>query len=378
MIFLDNNATTALLPEVLEAMLLDLDGIPRNPSSITKYGRDAREKISSSRRLIANYFGVAPEEVYFTSGGTESNHMLIHGFYLRKAGPIISTKIEHACVLGALEKYHPLNLNVGETGAPHAAELEELLKTITPSFVMLTAANTETGVMLDLEKFASICASNNVPLVLDGVGLPGKVSCKSLPKGIAGISFSGHKFHGPKGIGFVIIRKQYKIPPIFKGGHQERDMRAGTENVAGILGLAKAISLIDESAFKRMEDLRDYFEKELLARFPHFKINGTGPRLPNTSNIYFKECDAETLLMNLDQKGLIASLGSACSANALAPSHVLLGMNLTQERALSSLRFSLSRFTTKQEIDTSLTLIASCLPPTRDPLARISHQHSEK
>ena len=358
MIFLDNNATTPLLPEVLEAMLLDLDGIPRNPSSITKYGRDGREKISSARRLIANYFGINSEEIYFTSGGTEGNHMLVHGFHKRKPGTIISTKIEHASTLGALGGYHTLNLSVDETGYPKPEELEELLKTTDPSFVMLTAANTETGVMIPLEKFATICQTYNVPLVLDGVGLLGKVRCKHLPKGVAALSFSGHKFHAPKGIGFVILRKQYKIPPIFKGGHQEREMRAGTENIAGILGLAKAISLIDETTFKQVEELRNYFESELLSRFPHFKINGTGPRLPNTSNIYFKDCDAETLLMNLDQKGVIASLGSACSANALSPSHVLLGMNLPQERALSSLRFSLSRLTTKREIDSCLELIS--------------------
>ncbi len=361
MIYLDNNATTSILPEVVEAMLFDLDGVPRNPSSVTTYGREARERIIQSRRSIAKYFGLLPEEVYFTSGGTESNHMLIHGFHLRKPGPIISTPIEHASALEALKPYRPILLNIDETGAPKLADIEELLLKVKPSFIMLSGANTETGVMIPLSEIALLCEKNNTPLVIDGVGLLGKVDCSTLPKGVSAISFSGHKCHGPKGIGLAIIRKEYKIPPLFKGGHQERGMRAGTENLSGILGLAKAISLIDKTIFIQIENLRNYFERLLFAKFPELEINGQGKRLPNTSNIYFKNSCAETLLINLDQKGLIASLGSACSSGTLEPSHVLLGMGLSKDRALSSLRFSLSRFTTKEEIERSVALISKCL-----------------
>ncbi len=360
-IYLDNNATTSILPEVVEAMLYDLDGIPRNPSSVTSYGREAREKIIQSRRSIAKYFGLLPEEVYFTSGGTESNHMLIHGFHQRRPGPIISTAIEHASALEALKPYRPILLNINETGSPKLADIEDLLTRVRPSFIMLSGANTETGVMIPLNEIAALCERNSTPLVIDGVGLLGKVKCSPLPKGISAISFSGHKCHGPKGIGLAIIRKEYKIPPLFKGGHQERGMRAGTENLSGILGLAKAISLIDETTFTQMETLRDHFESLLLTKFPNFKINGQGTRLPNTSNIYFENTCAETLLINLDQKGLIASLGSACSSGTLEPSHVLLGMGLSKDRALSSLRFSLSRLTTKEEIERSIELISACL-----------------
>lgn len=360
MIFLDNNATTKILPEVIEAMLLDLDGIPRNPSSVTFLGREAKQKIIESRRFIANYFGLLPEEVYFTSGGTESNYMLIQGFQKRKQGPIISTQIEHASALEALSPYKPLYLKVDEKGSPDPKELEDLLNRVTPSFVMLSGANTETGVLLPLEEIASLCNAHGTPLVIDGVGLLGKVSCKNLPKGVSAISFSGHKFHGPKGIGLAIIRKEFKIPPLFKGGHQERGMRAGTENLPAILGITKALSLIDETAFAKMETLRNYFETLLLKEIPTIEINGQNPRLPNTSNIYFKDISAETLLIKLDNQKLIASLGSACSSGTLEPSHVLLGMGYPKERALSSLRFSLSRFTTKEEIEQSVRLIKRC------------------
>ncbi len=355
MIYLDNNATTPILPKVVQAMLLDLDGIPRNPSSVTFYGRDGREKIIESRKSIAKYFGVLPEEVYFTSGGTESNHMLIQGFYKRKGGSIVSSPLEHPSVLEALKPYHPSFI------LPSLASIEEALLQKKPSMLVLSGANTETGVMLPLKEVSHLCEQYKVPLIMDGVGLLGKVSLSPLPKGVAAISFSGHKCHGPKGIGLAIIRKEYKIPPIFRGGHQERDMRAGTENLSGILGLAKAISLIDPTTFIQMQNLRDDFEKRLLTQFPHFQINGTNPRLPNTSNIYFQGICAETLLIKLDQKGVIASLGSACSSGTLAPSHVLLAMGYTKDRALSSLRFSLSRLTTQSDIDKSLAIIVSSL-----------------
>ena len=357
MIFLDNNATTKLLPEVLQAMLYDLDGIPRNPSSITFYGREARDKISSARRDIAAYLGVLPEEVIFTSGGTESTQMLIHGFYKKNPGPIIGSAIDHACVTETLKQYNTIYLKIDERGAPQISDIEALLSKAKPSFIILSGANTETGVMLELEEVAELCERNNVPLIIDGVGLLGKTNFTPLPKGISAISFSGHKCHGPKGIGIAIVGKKYKIPPMLVGGHQERGMRAGTENLPGILGLAKAIELIDPNGFQKVQLLRDHFEALLFEKFPNFTINGLGKRLPNTSNIYFEGIDAETLLMNLDQKGVIASLGSACSAGALEPSQVLLGMGYPQKRALSSLRFSLSRFTTLDEIERAAAII---------------------
>ena len=211
------------------------------------------------------------------------------------------------------------------------------------------------------------------PLIIDGVGLLGKVPLNALPEGVSAISFSGHKCHGPKGIGFVILRKRYRIPPLLRGGHQEKEMRAGTENLSGILGLAKAISLIDPNHFTEMQHLRDLFESRLVAL--GCEVNGHGRRLPNTTNLYFPDVDAETLLIQLDQQGVIASLGSACSAGTLSQSHVLLGMGYAPARALSSLRFSLSRLTTAADIARALSIIESLLPSKKQALLLAqSHQ----
>lgn len=359
MIYLDNNATTPILPEVVEAMMRDLDGIPRNPSSVTTYGREARQKIILARRKIADYFGVQSEEVYFTSGGTESNHTMIHGFYKRKSGHIVTTHLEHASVLepirhlGAKVTY----VEVGEFGAPTPQQIEKALQPHT-SFIVLSGANNETGVMIDLHGIAELAAYHEIPLLIDGVALLGKANF-TLPPGVAAISFSGHKIHGPKGIGLLIVRKKYKIPPLFRGGHQEHDMRAGTENLPGILGITKAIELITPDVPNKIAALRNAFEKNLSAC-----INGTGPRVSNTSNLYFPGIDAENLLIQLDQQGIITSLGSACSAGTLEPSHVLLSMGYPKARALSSLRFSFSRLNTINEVEKVVAKLNQALPTT--------------
>lgn len=337
-------------------MMDDLDGIPRNPSSVTAYGREARQKIILARRNIAECLGVLPEEVYFTSGGTESNHTMVHGFYQRKPGHILTTPIEHTSVLepirhlGAKTTY----LEVGARGAPTLSQVEKALQPQT-SFIFLSGANNETGAMIPLEEIAELAASKEIPLLIDGVALLGKANF-TLPKGLSAISFSGHKIHGPKGIGLFILRKKHKIPPLFRGGHQERDMRAGTENLPAILGLAKAMELITPDIPQKIATLRDTFEGKLSAT-----VNGTAPRASNVSNLYFEGADAETLLIQLDQQGIITSLGSACSAGTLAPSHVLLSMGHPKERALSSLRFSFSRLNTPEEIDRAVLAIKELL-----------------
>lgn len=359
MIFLDNNATTPLIKEVLEAMLFDYDGIPRNPSSVTRYGREAKQKILKAKDQIAAFFSISPSEIIFTSSATESNHLLISGFYARNPGTIITTKLEHASALEPIKRLKaPITyLEVGEEGAPTKEVVEKALMK-NASFIFLSGSNSETGALLELEEISDLAEFYNIPLLIDGVQLLGKANFTPLPKGIAGISFSAHKCHGPKGIGLSILRKTYKIPPIFVGGHQENDMRAGTENLAGILGFAKALSLITPDIPNQIQELRDYFEKEMLQRFPFIEVNAhKGDRISNTSNLYFPGIDAESLLIRLDQDGVIASLGSACSSGSLEPSHVLLGMGYSSQRALSSIRFSLSRLTTKEEIDRALSII---------------------
>lgn len=353
MIYLDNNATTPILPEVVAAMMADLDGIPRNPSSVTTFGREARQKTVLARRKIADYFGVFPEEVIFTSGGTESNYLMIHGFYQRRPGHIITTRLEHASVLEPIRHLgKAIYVEVGELGAPTVQQIEKILQPNT-SFILLSGANNETGVMVDLDGIAELAAYHEIPLLIDGVALLGKANF-TLPPGVSAVSFSGHKIHGPKGIGLSIIRKKYKIQPLFRGGHQEHEMRAGTENLPAILGFAKAIELLTPDVPKKIQSIRDEFERKLGAT-----VNGTGPRAANTSNLFFPDIDAENLLIRLDQQGVIASLGSACSAGTLEPSHVLLGMGYPKARALSSLRFSFSRLNTSQEIERALSILHS-------------------
>ncbi len=359
LIYLDNNATTPILPAIVAAMMEDLDGIPRNPSSVTKWGREGRDKISKARRQIASYFSVHPDEVFFTSGGTESNHFLIHGFHAAKPGKIVSTEIEHASALEAIKSLKAgYYLPIDTFGAPTPSQIADSL-TGNVSSIFLSAVNSETGVMIDLEEIASIAEKAKVPLLIDGVALLGKGKISPLPEGIAGISFSGHKLHGPKGIGLVIKRKQYKIAPMLRGGHQERDMRAGTENLPAILGLAKAIDLLDDSFFDSIASTRDLFEEEIKRLIPNVEINGTGPRISNLSNLHFPDEDAEVLLIKLEELGLLCSLGSACSSGTLKPSHVLLGMGYPMQRALASLRFSFSRLNTPEEAQKGAHFISS-------------------
>lgn len=358
MIFFDNNATTPILPCVVEAMLQDLDGIPRNPSSITTFGRQAKQMLIQARKRVADYFDVSPEEIIFTSGGTESNHLLIQGFYKTRPGHIITTKIEHQSVLSCLKQ---LNADISyiEVGAYGAACLTDLEKALKPSttMIVLSGANNETGALSPIDEIANFAAYHNLIFLLDGVCLLGKYNLSPLSKQISGISFSGHKCHGPKGIGIAIVSKRHKIPPLFLGGHQERNLRAGTENLPGILGLAKAIDSIPENPAPYLCSLRDAFESKLQSLFP-IEINALAPRLSNTSNLYFKGIDAETLLIHLDQNNVIASLGSACSAGTLSPSHVLLEMGLGAARASSSLRFSFSRLNTLAEVDRAATILS--------------------
>lgn len=362
MIYLDNNATTPIAPLVLKAMLEDLDGIPRNPSSVTKFGREGRSMISLSRRLIAEYFAVRPEEIIFTSGGTESNHLLLLGFHQAYKGPIITTKIEHKSVLEPLAHLNTQvsYIEVDKTGVPSPFAVEKALQK-GAGLIFLSAVNSETGAILDIHSIADLAKFYKVPLVLDAVAYLGKARISPIPDGVAAMSFSGHKIHGPKGIGFVIKRKHHKIPPLFRGGHQEKDMRAGTENLPAILGLTKAIELIDPKDFTKMASLRDSFEKALFSKNLPIEKNTTQDRICNVSNLYFANTDAEVLLIKLEDLNVIASLGSACSSGTLEPSHVLLNMGYPSTRASSSLRFSLSRLNTQEEIDLAANKLISLL-----------------
>ncbi|MDN3506230.1 MAG: cysteine desulfurase family protein [Simkaniaceae bacterium] len=344
-IYLDNNATTPLDPLVVQAILAELEAGPANPSSVHSFGRAAHLRLSMAREQIANYLGVDPSELIFTSSGTESLNLAILG--LKSSGHIISTRIEHPAVFETITKLNnPTTfLPVDEKGHIEINDLEEAIGPDT-SLIALSAVNNETGVKNPIDEIAAIAEKNDIPLIVDGVALLGKENF-SIPSGITAMAFSAHKIHGPKGVGLLYVKKKTKLAPLLFGGGQERTKRPGTENLPGIIGFAKAIELLSSSSMEHMKEMRDLLESSL----PNIRINGSGPRVCNTSSITFPNTDGEALLIQLDQLGIAASMGSACSSGSLEPSRVLLEMGLTRQEALSTLRFSVSRFTTPSEIE---------------------------
>ncbi len=362
-VYLDNNATTPIDPRVLEAMVEQLQHSPANPSSTHRFGQMARQAIRGARAQIARALRVKEEELTFTSGATEALATLL--LSLGKNGHIITSAIEH---LSILQTAHHLEkqgsgvtyLPVGSSGAVSRAQVEVA---ITPKtgLIVLGSANSETGVKNPIEEIAELAASREIPFVVDGVGLFGKEPMALVP-GISAFVVAGHKIHGPPGIGLLWAKASFE--PLLRGGGQEFKRRAGTENVPAIVGLAKAIELLSNelpAATERMRRLRNRLESRLKEAIPSILINGTGPRAPHVSSITFPDQDGELLLIKLDEAGIAISLGSACSSGALEPSHVLRAMGVPHDLARSSLRFSLSRLTTEEEIDYCVkTLVGLC------------------
>ncbi|HSW86011.1 MAG TPA: cysteine desulfurase family protein [Rhabdochlamydiaceae bacterium] len=363
-IYLDNNATTSLDHRVLDAMLQDLRPIPANPSSIHFYGQEAKQKLQHARSLIGNFLGIKPSEIIFTSGGTESLNMLIKGPFLAgRSGHIITSDIEHSSVYNTI-KFLEKNgcevtfLKAGLWGTVKPEQVEGAINKNT-SLIILGAVNGETGVKTDIEAIAHIAKNHQIPFVVDAVALLGK-ELFIIPDGVSAMAFSAHKLHGPKGIGMAYVHSSFKFDPLLIGGDQEYSKRAGTENLAGILGMAQAIDLLRHelpSATHRMQQMRDRLEEGLKKSLGNILINGEGPRVANTSNISFPDIDGEALLINLDLAGIAASHGSACASGALEPSRVLLEMGIDRKIARSSLRFSLSRQTSPEEIERAIKII---------------------
>ncbi|QVL56718.1 MAG: cysteine desulfurase [Simkaniaceae bacterium] len=360
-IYLDNNATTPLDPDVLDVMIEELAAPPHNPSSIHSFGQEGRKIVAEARRTIAQFLGVKTSEVLFTSGGTEGMNLLIRGAFNDPSSHIIASPIDHAAAYNTLEDLRKKGadityLPIDSFGAPHSKDLQKAIRPNT-KLIVLSAANSETGVMLDMEGFAAIAKRANIPLVLDGVALIGKEPF-TIPEGVAAMAFSAHKFHGPQGTGFIFVRSGLKLSPLLTGGGQEKNLRSGTENLPGIVGMACALSIFDEDeAFAHMRTLREQFEALLTEEIPDLEINGEGPRLPNTSNLYFPGIDAESLLISLDMEKIAASYASACASGALEPSRTLLNMGFSKERASSSLRFSFSRLNTVAEVQKAAKVI---------------------
>ena len=350
--YFDNNATTPLHPEVIASMqgAYSLFG---NPSSIHAEGQKSRTELIQARRAVAQYLAVQPQEIFFTSGGTEGLNALILGLQPGKKGTILSSSLEHTAVLYPLQARPDCNVVLLKGCERGAVSCEQIEQAITPDTLMivLMAVNNETGVKTPWREIAALAEQRNIPFILDGVALLGKEPLAPLPRGVTAVSFSAHKIHGPKGSGFFFLRAGTPFSPLIRGGGQEAQKRGGTENLQGILGLKKAIELLQNPPFDHVKKLRDTFEAKLQDAIPLFHINGSGDRICNVSNIAFDGVDGESLLFNLDLQGIQASHGSACSSGSLEPSRILLSMGYPLARARSSIRFSFSRFNTLEEID---------------------------
>lgn len=359
-IYLDNNATTEIDPKVREVMLEDLTALSGNASSLHSFGRKSRELIENARYNIASFFQTQPEEIIFTSGGTEGLNQLIRG--LGTQGHIISTEIEHAAVYKTLRSLEIMGLTVTYVpvdlwGAPKVEKIEEAIRPETKAIV-LSLSNAETGVKIDLEEIDKLAQKKGISLILDAVSYIGKDSFSLLPS-IKGFAISGHKIHGPKGIGLIYCRSDSNLIPFMTGGGQEFQKRPGTENTTGILGLNAAIEILKQKQSVITEyitSLRHYFETSLFNCVKNLQINGEGPRVSNTSNIFFPEKEGQAFLVKLDQEGVSVSQGSACSKTN-DPSRILTHMGIDAERANCSLRFSFSRMNKKEEIDLAIEKI---------------------
>ena len=372
-IYLDNNATTGVDPRVLEAMLPHLSAVPSNPSSYHYFGQEAKRYLQSARESIAAFFQVKPHEVIFTAGGTEAMNLMLRGFFPSGVnGHAIASNVEHSCVHSTLTDLEKKGLEVsylpaGLLGAVPPEEIQKAIRTNNTRFITLIGVNNETGVKHDLDAIGQIALEAGIPLIVDGVAWLGK-ELFHLPRGVCGIGFSGHKLHAPKGIGFAIVRSSLKLHALITGGQQEYNLRPGTENLAGIIGLAKAIELLNKElpeATMRMAMLRDLLEANLIQKVSPVVVNGAGKRICNVSNLSFPDVSGEDLLIALDMAGIAASHGSACSSGALEPSRILVNMGIPHQLARSAIRFSLSRNTTREEIDQTIEVVAHIVQKLR-------------
>ncbi len=361
-IYLDNAATTALSPKVLEAMMPYLTTVYGNASSPHAFGQEARRGVEAAREKVAKALGADPNEIIFTGGGTESDNTALFGVaerYKNKGNHIITTSVEHHAVLHAaqaLERrgFEVTYLPVDEFGLITA---EQVAAAITDKTILVSVmfANNEVGTIMPVPEIAKLCRARGILFHTDAVQAAGHIPIDVHKMEIDMLSLSAHKFHGPKGVGALYVRKGLRLPSFIIGGEQEKGRRAGTENVAGIVGLAEALALATENMQENaahMSALRDRLIGGIFAAIPEVKLNGhPQKRLPNNVNMSIKFIEGESILLMLDMNGIAASSGSACTSGSLDPSHVLLAMGLTHEVAHGSVRMTLSGETKPEDID---------------------------
>ena len=375
-IYFDNNATTKVAEEVFEEMKPLFCELYGNPSSMHTFGGQIGSKIRFAREQVAGLLGCEPSEIIFTSCGTESDNTAIKSTLaaVPDRRKIITTRVEHPAVLAVCRElenhgYTVVELGVDKQGRLDLAELEEQIDD-DAALVTIMYANNETGVVFPVEKIAELVASKGVVFHTDAVQAVGKIPLNVSMSHIDLLSLSGHKLHGPKGVAALYVRKGTRISPFMLGGHQEAGRRAGTENVPGIIGLGKACELAAkniEQENNKVKYLRDKLEVAILEKCPGSMLNGDKDnRLPNTTNISFEYIEGEAILLMLDKYGICASSGSACTSGSLEPSHVLRAMGVPFTAAHGSIRFSLSRYNTEEEVDYTIEKIPGIINRLRE------------
>jgi len=376
-VYLDNNATTKVDEEVVKAMIPYFSDYYGNPFSLHLFGNETGLAVTQARQTIADILKAKPNEIIFTASGSEADNLAIRGIakaYKHRGKHIITSTIEHPAVKNTFmdlmeDGFEITMVPVDENGVMIMDEFKKALREDT-ILVSVMHANNEVGSFQPIEEIAKITKERKIILHVDAVQTMGKVEIYPEKMGIDLLCFSGHKFHAPKGIGVLYKRDGVRLARIITGGNQEGKRRPGTSNVPYIVGLAKALEMAVanmKEEWNREETLRNYFEDEVSKRIPEIKINGKGARrLPGTSSITFKYLEGESMLLNLSLKGIAVSSGSACSSDSLQPSHVLLAMGIPAEYAHGTLRFSLSKYTTKEEIDYTIEALVEIIGKLRE------------
>ena len=373
-IYLDNNATTPVLPEVLEAMRPYFGEYFGNASSIHHHGQETRAAVERARDSVALLLGCKAPEIVFTSGGTESDNLAICGL-TSEGDHVITSSIEHHAVLHTCRHLEEMGCEVTylPVDSRSLVDPDDVRRALRPNtkLISIMLANNETGVLQPVDEIGRIAAEADVYFHTDAVQAAAKVPIDAKKIGCDVLSISGHKMHAPQGVGALYVRKGTVLQPLFHGGRHERSRRAGTENVPGIVALGKAAELAVQS-FQLGDDaktcaLRDRLQQGILAQVEESAVNGEGaPRVPNTASIYFDHIDGEAMVISLDLKGLAVSTGAACSSGAIEPSHVLTAMGLRADRARASIRFSLGKQNTGEDIDFALALVPEAVARLRE------------
>jgi cysteine desulfurase len=391
-VYMDNNASSPPLPEVLETMRPYLGERFGNASSIHHHGQQTRAAVEQARESVARLLNCRAAEIVFTSGGTEADNMAVFGM-VHAGDHVISSTIEHHAVLNSCHRLE--KMGVGVTYVPvdgrGVVDPEDVRRALRPDtrLISIMMANNETGVLQPVDEIGRIAAEADIYFHTDAVQAAGKCAIDVQKIGCDLLSISGHKMHAPQGTGVLYVRKGTLIDPMFYGGNHERQRRAGTENVPGIVALGRAAEIAVEAfahgGVARLEALRDRLQQGILSTVDETGVNGEGaPRVPTTTNIHFDHIEGEALIIALDLKGLAVSTGAACSSGALEPSHVLMAMGVRPERARASVRFSLGKLNTAEDVDFALSLIPQTvarlreLSPVYRKQATVSTEHSGK